>query len=91
MLEAAVAQLAASIAHYRDLHERGVAALEYEWMKDRVRNGECPPNEPNHLHYSLCQAYLAIAQLKGDIPVYEQIIDGLTPEQMPLFARRKGH
>jgi hypothetical protein len=89
MLDEAIPQLAQEIEHYRDLHERGVEALPWDWMRDKIRNGQCDRNEPNHLHYSLCNCYGNIARLKAMIPVYEQIIDGLTPGQMPLFARRK--
>jgi hypothetical protein len=89
LLDEAQTELTKVLALYRDLGERGVDALEWDWMKEKIRKGECDPREPNHLHFSLCNAYSNIEKLKGDIPVYEAIIDGLTPGQMPLFVRRR--
>src|SRR3954471_23294466 len=64
LLDEGVEGLAKAIAHYRDLHERGGEALEWEWAREKIRKGECSPAEPNHLHYALLNAYCTIEKLK---------------------------
>jgi hypothetical protein len=89
MLDEARTQLAVETKLYCDLHERGAEALPWDWMRDRIRNGEYDRDEPNHIHYQLCNCYGNIARLKAMIPVYEAIVDGIEPSMMPLFGRKR--
>ena len=89
LLDEARDALVKVIAHYRDLHEQGVEALPWDWMRDRIRNGEYDRDEPNHIHYQLCNCYGNIARLKAMIPVYQEIVDGIEPSMMPLFGRKR--
>src|SRR5262249_6692905 len=89
LLEDTETKLAKQIAYYRDLHERGVDALRWEWERKKIADGDFDQTQLNGYQQALRWTYQDIAYAKGVIPIYEQIIDGLTPGQMPLFARRK--
>jgi hypothetical protein len=85
LLDEARRQLDVEIKLYRDLHERGVEALPWGWMRERIRNREYDPDEPNHLHYQLCNCYGNIARLKAAIPAYEAVLAAIEPASAPLF------
>jgi hypothetical protein len=89
MLDDARADLATSLAHYLDLHGRGVEALPNEWQRDAVRRGGGIPGDPNALHYHCGNTYGQIARLRRMIPVYEAILESLDSATLPLFHQPK--
>jgi hypothetical protein len=89
ILEETETKLAEQIAYYRELHEHGPAALKWDWEREKIAQGEFDPQQPNGYHQALRWTFQDIEYGKGIIPIYEQIIDGLTPGQMPLFARKR--
>lgn len=89
LLNAARADLATNLAHYLDLHGRGVEALPYDWQRDAVRRGGGIPGDPNALHYHFGNTYGQIARLKRMIPIYEAILADLERATLPLFHQPK--
>lgn len=76
------------IAHYLDLRKRGIEALPWEWAKEAMRKNP-DRGTPNDLHFAFSNVYRDIEELRGQIPVYRQLLVELESATMPLFHQPK--